>query len=184
MARYRSLTLLVLSAIVAFGAAMALFPGTSSANPEAAGRRAGDGQALATLIVVDQHEIDAAKQALAKGVTGPVRDFALKMQSEHGQNLADTRRLAREEKVLVDANTEVETLRAKTRSERLDLQKLKGAAYAKAYVDAMVKGHADVLALLDQQLIGQSVDAKVIAHLKATRAHVAEHLAAAKALQK
>jgi putative membrane protein len=182
MRRHRSLGSLFLS-IAMIAGTTSLLPLVAQASPAAETRRAGDGESLAFLVAVNEHEIATAKQALGKGVTGAVRDFATKMQTEHGQNLADTRRLARETGAAVVDTEEVKALRAKTRDERMSLQKLSGAAYSAAFVEAMVNGHAEVLAKLDDKLIPQSVDPKVIAHLKATRAHVAEHLAAAKALE-
>jgi putative membrane protein len=170
--------------LLALATATALFVAVANANPNA-GKPAmnKDAQALATLVAVDQHEVATAKQALGKGVSGGVRDFATKMQAEHGQNLDDTRRVARENKLPLASSAEVRALEAKGRSEEQSLAKLSGDAYSKAYVDAMVKGHAEVLDKLDKSLIPGAADPEVVAHLKATRGHVAEHLEAAKKLQ-
>jgi putative membrane protein len=143
----------------------------------------GDSTALATVAAADQHEVSVARQALAKGVSGGVRDFANMMVTDHGKNLTDTRRVATENKVSLASNADVRAMEAKGRSEEQALGKLKGEAYSKAYVDAMVKGHTEVLGKLDNTLIPGASDPEVVAHLKATREAVAKHLAAAQALQ-
>jgi putative membrane protein len=176
------LVLLSLSFSLALAGVAAVAP-PAAANPAAATRLAADGEALATLAAVNQHEVELARQAQAKGVAGAVLEFAKKMQAEHSKNLADTRAVAREAKAPLAETATVKQLKQKSLGERQALQKLSGEAYSRAWVDAMVKGHSEVLGMLDTKLIPQATDARVLAHLKGTRAHVAEHLAAATALQ-
>lgn len=59
---------------------------------------------------------------------------------------------------------------------------LDGARFERGYIDAMVKGHADALAKIDNELL-KAANETVKNHLTKTRAAVAEHLAKAKALQ-
>jgi putative membrane protein len=175
--------LLALSFALAASTGIGLVPLVAEANPNASSKLSADGEALATLAAVNQHEIETARQAIRKGVTGGVLDFARKMQEEHTKNLADTREVARLASASMAETASVKELKQKALGERQALQKLSGDAYARAYVEAMVKGHSEVLDMLDKKLVPQATDSKVIAHLKATRAHVAEHLAAATALQ-
>ena len=105
------------------------------------------------------------------------------MVSDHGKNLTDTRRVARENKVSLASTPDIRAMEAQGRSEEQALGKLSGAAYSTAYVDAMVKGHTEVLDKLDSKLIPGASDPEVVAHLKATREAVSMHLAAAKALK-
>jgi putative membrane protein len=163
-------------------AASTLALSSAWANP-AAKSMPGDAEALAELAAINQHEISVAKQALGKGVAGGVRDFATQMQADHGKNLTDTRRVARENKLPLSSSAEVRALEAKGRADQSSLAKLSGAAYSKAYVEAMVKGHAAVLGKLDATLIPGAHDPEVVAHLKATREAVAMHLAMAQKLQ-
>jgi len=158
---------------------------TAAANPNNTPKPAssGDAMALAALAAADQHEVSVAKQALAKGVSGSVRDFANRMVSDHGKNLTDTRRVARENKVSLASTPDIRAMEAQGRSEEQALGKLSGAAYSTAYVDAMVKGHTEVLDKLDSKLIPGASDPEVVAHLKATREAVSMHLVAAKALK-
>jgi putative membrane protein len=172
----RKTSLVLFASLVAF---------TAAANPNNTPKPAasGDAKALAVLVAADQHEVSVARQALAKGVTGKVHDFATRMVSDHGKNLTDTRRVASENKVSLASTPEIRAMEAQGRSEQETLGKLRGAEYSTAYVDAMVKGHQEVLDKLDSELIPGATDPEVIAHLKATREAVSMHLDAAKALK-
>ena len=176
--------MLALSFALDASTGIALMPLVAEASPNAPAKLSGDGEALATLVAVNQHEIETAQQAVRKGVSGAVLEFARRMEAEHGKNLADTRVTARLANAPLAETAAVKALKQKSLGERQALQKLSGEAYSKAYVDAMAKGHAEVLGMLDDKLIPQATDSKVIAHLKATREHVAAHLAAATALRK
>ena len=63
------------------------------------------------------------------------------------------------------------------------LGRTEGDAYARAYIDAMVKGHTEALDALDNRIIPAATRPEVKAHLDTTRGHVAQHLERAKALQ-
>lgn len=137
-----------------------------------------DSIALGLLGAVNEHEIAAAKQAVAKGVKGKVLDYANMMDKQHSENLAQTQALG----MLVD-DAEVQALKAKGAAELAELGKLEGQAYQDAYVEAMIKGHTEVLALIDSRMLTLAKSEAVKSHLTATREHIAEHLAAAQALK-
>jgi putative membrane protein len=167
--------------LLSLGVLLAL--GTASAGANPTEKRSGDAEALSILAAADQGEVDTAKQALSKGVSGGVRDLAQMIETDHSANLKQTRALAASTKVHTVENDEVKKTRKDALDMRQDLQKLSGDAYAKAYVDAMVKDHQNDLNEIDTKLIPESSNAQVIAHLKTTREAVAKHLAAAQALQ-
>lgn len=134
--------------------------------------------ALALLITLNEHEIAAADQAARKKVTGPVLEFANMMRTDHSKNLEETTRLGG----AASTATAVTTLRSQGEDELRRLDAQEGKAYEKAYVEAMVKGHADALTLLDGKLLPAATDDKVRQHFTATRAAVARHLERAKLL--
>jgi len=151
---------------------------TEPASPAPAG--SSQGEALGLLIAVNEHEIAAADQARTKGVEGKVLDFANMMTTDHRKNLADTRKLAG------TANTDTPAVaiqRSKGQAELDALNAKADDAYEKAYVDAMVKGHGDVLLLIDSKLLPAASDAAVKQHFIDTRAAVAHHLDEARKLQ-
>ena len=144
----------------------------------APGAESNDSQALGLLGAVNQNEIAAAKQAIDKGVTGPVLAYAQKMEKEHSENLAKTRGLG----TLADT-PEVKTLQDKGKTELDALGKNTGKDYEAAYVQAMVKDHTEALSLIDDRLLGLATAEPVKQHLTETRKHVAMHLDEAKKLQ-
>lgn len=137
-----------------------------------------DALALGLLGAVDENEIAAAKQAKGKQVSAPVMAYAQKMDTEHSDNLTKTQSLG-----TLASTPEVQTIKDKGKQELADLDKKSGKDYETAYVDAMVKGHTEVLSLIDARLLTLASTGPVKDHLTATRGHVAEHLAAAQKLQ-
>lgn len=135
----------------------------------------GDSFALGLLAAVNEHEIAAAKQAKSKKVSGPVLDYATRMEKEHGENLTRTKALG-----ALSNDAEIRAQKVKGADELKTLGQQNGSAYAKAYMDAMVKGHEQALNLIDTKMLPSAATAPVKKHLTETRAHVANHLAAAK----
>lgn len=150
-----------------------------TATPAPAANALTQADALAWLVAADEHEIAAADQALAKSVTGKVRDYAQMMKTDHGKNLTDTTRLG----AATSTAAAVTALKQKGEADLRALDANAGAAYEKAYVDAMVRGHTDVLAMFDSTLLPAATDANVRQHFTTTRATVARHLDKAKELQ-
>jgi predicted outer membrane protein len=153
-------------------------PGMQTGEPmDAAGDETGAGNplALGLLAAIDAHEIAAANQAQAKGVTGAVLEYSNLMEKAHGDNLAKTRALG------AAADTaEIQAMKAKGASELQALDAASGEEYEKAYIAAMVQGHQDALAKIDDEMIPAATTDAVKQHLAATRTHVAEHLAKAR----
>src|SRR5690606_85960 len=83
----------------------------------------------------------------------------------------------------VPSDPEVAAMRQKHEAERQRLSALDGEAFASAWVDAMVKGHEEALAKLDNELIPGASDAGVRQHLQDTRAAISRHLDTARSLQ-
>ncbi|NDK39961.1 DUF4142 domain-containing protein [Pseudoxanthomonas gei] len=137
-----------------------------------------DALVLGLLSAVDDHEIRLAQQAYEKKVTGAVLDYAKLMEKEHGDNLAQTKTLG-----AVSDGPEVQALKDKGASELAELGRKSGKEYEAAYVDAMVKGHTDVLALFDTRLLLLGSPGAIRNHLGTTREHLAMHLAEAQKLQ-
>src|SRR5690606_8287265 len=101
--------------------------GDSQATPEEAA-------ALGVLNAINEHEIAAGEQALAKGDTGATADHARLMIDQHTQNRTQTSAFGPDEQA-----QDAQAQRQKGEQERATLDQLDGEAYRKAYVDAMVK---------------------------------------------
>jgi putative membrane protein len=165
------------------GAPAGAAPTVSAGNTPDGSASAGStsqADALALLIVMDEHEIAAADQALMKKVSGPVLAYAQMMKDDHAKNLAATTRLG-------GAASTASAVSGLHDQGEADLEALAavqdGAAYEKAYVDATVRNHAEALALIDDTVLPAANADNVRRHFTATRATVARHLKQAKALQ-
>lgn len=136
-----------------------------------------DAEALGLLSAINQHEIKAAQQAKQHDLPADVATFADMMVRDHTDNDAKLHALGQ------PADTPaVQSQKAKGEAELRALGDHR-KDYAKAYVDAMVKGHTEALATLDDKLIPEASAQPVRTHLSATREAVAAHLERAKALQ-
>lgn len=133
---------------------------------------------LGVLNAINEHEIAAGNQAIEKGVTAEVADYARMMIKEHSENRDKTATFGPDMQ-----NGDAMSQQQKGAAELAKLGKLSGDAYARAYVDAMIKGHTEALAALDGKLIPKATTQAVKDHLTVTREHVANHLERAKTLQ-
>jgi putative membrane protein len=149
----------------------------ADAAPDAATPTQDDALALGLLASVNDHEIKAADQAMSKNVKGPVLEYAQMMKTQHTENQTKTMALGAR-----DDAPEVQDRKEKGAAELTQLDKLSGTAYEKAYAQAMVKGHTEALALIDERLLPMASAGPVKDHLTMTRGHVAMHLDAAKKL--
>ncbi|AJC45480.1 DUF4142 domain-containing protein [Xanthomonas sacchari] len=154
---------------------------TSTGMQGAQGARASaldERQALGVLSAINTSEINAGNLALQKQVKGPVRDYAMQMVKEHSDNNAKIAPWGPDAKA---APAQQQMQQAKAEAGKL--QALDGDRFEQAYVMAMVKDHQAALQMLDSTLIPAAKTPDVAAHLRTTRAHVAEHLAKAQRLQ-
>ncbi len=139
----------------------------------------GERSALGVLNAINDYEIAAGRQALEKNVSGDVADYAQQMIDAHTQNKAQTNAL----------NPDAESANAKAQAAKGEqmLQHMadkSGDDYRRAYVDAMIVGHTQALAMLDDTLIPAVASPQAKAHVQQTRQHVARHLSHARALDK
>ncbi len=142
-----------------------------------------DAQILGVVNAVDDHEIDAATKAMKKKLSTEVAAYAKMLKEQHAKNKETTKNLAKVQKLKAASSPVADSLRAKGKAADKDMAALKGAEFEKAYVDAMVNGHSEVLALLDTELIPAAASEAVKSHLTEFRGHVSAHLEQGKRLQ-
>lgn len=147
-------------------------------EPAAADSTKDDSLALGLLAALNEHEITAAQQAQSKNVSAPVLAYAKMMEKEHGDNLAKTKALGS-----LASTPEVQAMKDKGKSDLDMLGQKSGKEYETAYVDAMVSGHTEALALIDGRLLSLASTGPVKDHLMETRDHVVMHLEEARKLQ-
>jgi putative membrane protein len=151
----------------------------TTADDAAASPGAGTSEsaALGVLNAINAHEIAAGEQALRKGVKGEVAAFAQMMIDQHTDN--------REKTLALNPDASASDATAQQRKGEAELAALEaksGDDYARAYIDAMIKGHTEALDTLDTRLIPAATSEPVRQHLTATRGHVATHLEQAQRL--
>lgn len=129
-------------------------------------------EALGLVRTIDEQEIEAAEQALARpGLDPALAAFADTLLADHSESLAAAQAL----QIEPATTAEVADLGAR-RGERLDaLDALDGQAYADAFLQALVEGHQEALAMLDR-LLPATIDDDVRGYLANSRSHLAHHL--------
>lgn len=136
---------------------------------------------LATVAAIDKNEILVAVVALNKKLNSDINDFANMMVEQHGGNLTQILSLINNAHPLTSA--EADKLSAEGKKDLMKLGAMNGDDFAKAYVDAMVKGHEAALKLIDTELMKTATTDNVKKFLTDTRSAVATHLEHAKNLQ-
>lgn len=141
-----------------------------------------DGRILGSLVVLNQNEIAAGQEAVQRSTNPAVKNFADMMIRDHGANLARTEEVSQKSGIATINGPIAMTLKQKGRRLMYTLKHVNNASFDKVYINAMVKGHAEALNLIDK-LIPLATNPAVKAHLQDTRTHVAHHLAAAQQIQ-
>ncbi len=142
-----------------------------------------DGEAMAFVMAVDSNEINAANQAQTKKLSQPVMDYAKMLQTEHSDNADKTMALTHTIHTDLNATPGVDSLKMKGVALLAKLKPMDGKKYEAAYLDAMDKGHTEVLATIDNRLMPEATNDNLKKHLAETRGHVAMHLEMAKKLK-
>ncbi len=180
------LKLLVSLAAVSF--VFASLPVYANTNPAAndttqtaatASQQQEDGAIVASIVALNHNEINAARLALHKTKNPIVIQFAKMMIAQHTESLNATLKLAHSLKIKMVNTSEVMQLQANGRAGLKKLSTLKGSAFDKAYINAMVAGHENALQLIDT-LSSQTSNTTLQNHLAMTRKVVEHHLAMAK----
>lgn len=135
-----------------------------------------DDKIVAIVIAIDKSEIAAANVAKKKQLNKEVLDYANYLYQHHQENLHQIEKL--------ESTTGLKPLQSETsismmKQNKIDvkaLRALKGVPFQSAYVDAMVKGHAGGLELIDKTLLKEVSNAELRAFLIEFRSMVAEHL--------
>jgi putative membrane protein len=158
-------------------------PANPDQNQVFSGKHAEEAEILAYLNAMNEAEIAAAQDALAKNVDARVIKFAEHMNKDHSKNREETQKIAESMDVQPQDTDMIMRLREKSSGIRNDLSQLDGGAYANAYIDYMVRDHAKALEMIDQNFMKHAKDVQLSDHLKVTRSEIAEHYAEAKKIQ-
>ena len=128
-------------------------------------------------------DIAAAKQALAKTSNKDIKAFAEDMVRDHEAVNKQALDLVKKLKVTPEDNDTSKSLKAGGADNVKNLEKLKGAAFDKAYIDHEVVYHQQVLDAVDKTLIPSAQNAELKSLLVSVRPAFVAHLEHAKSLQ-
>jgi putative membrane protein len=143
-----------------------------------------DGQVVAALEAVDFGEISLGQLAMSQAADPRVRDFGAAMVAMH--TTASERVIAVRRRVgITPAESDLSRmLAAEAAGTRGRLAAVSGAPFDRAYVDAQVRVHAQVLELIDRVLVPATMRVELRAALMDdVRPMVAAHLQQARDLQ-
>ena len=142
-----------------------------------------DAQIASIVVTANQVDIDAGQFAASRASSDEVKTFARLMVTDHtGVNKAATD-LAAKLKLTPQDNPTSQSLRADGHKSLAHLKTLKGAAFAKAYIDREVAYHQQVIDALDNTLIPGAKNEELKALLVKVRPAFVAHLEHAKRLQ-
>lgn len=147
------------------------------------GEQQKDGKILEVLILIDNNEINLAKQAEKKSTDANVKSFADAMLKDHSKNLENIEALAKKMHITPVSSNRINLLKRAGAEEIKALGSKQGKDFNVAYVDAMVKGHEKALKIIDEKLIPHTSNQELINLLNATKKTVSQHLEMAKNLQ-
>lgn len=171
------------SGFFGFIAATALAISAHAAPPPAQPAPLADAEVLGLLATANDAGINAGQVAISKGQKQVVKDFALKMVTEHTANNVKIKEVETKSQVI---RAESDVSRELKKNADAAIEKLKNtpdADFDKAYIDGQVQMHQELLTALDQNLIPNAKNADVKAYLTETRGAVEAHLKEAQAIQ-
>jgi putative membrane protein len=142
-----------------------------------------ENQIVGLINTANNAEIEAGKVASSKAQKQEVKDFAAKMVVDHtASNVAIDALEVKSGLKREESETSKEL--KKTTDDMVDnLKNAKDADFDRAYIDAQVKMHQELLTALDQTLIPAAKNADLKAFLTDKRATVEAHLNLAKQIQ-
>jgi putative membrane protein len=144
----------------------------------AAAQGAGADQAFVTKIGgVSMGEVELGQLAQDKTANGEVKGFAQRMIDDHRKSGEELKAIAARKSLTWPAGPSADGKALKDK-----LSKLSGAAFDRAYIDAMVSGHREVLEVMKTEA-QSGVDAEVKAFAAKATSTVQAHLTHALELQ-
>ena len=138
---------------------------------------------MAFVIAADDNEVLAAAEAQKKVSSQEVKEYAKMLQTEHAKNQKMVMTLGEKMKATPADTKAVDQLRVKGAETLAGLVPLEGKEFEKAYMDAMVKDHQEVLTMIDGKLLPAAKDDALKKQLMETKKHVSMHLDQAKMIQ-
>jgi putative membrane protein len=156
---------------------------TAAATPEPPAKPAEkpltDAEIVAVTSTANNGEIEMAQLATKTATNADVKNFAAMMITQHRDMETKGKALATKAKITPTDNEASTALKTEVQSTLTNLKTQKGKDFDKAYMEAQVKAHRDVLAMFDNKLLPNAQNGELKTLLTDARGHVATHLAKA-----
>jgi putative membrane protein len=135
--------------ILGIAVAASLFLAATAASAQAPN----DAQIASIVVTANQVDIDAGKLAQSRGSNPEVKAFGKQMVTDHTAVNKQAAALAKKLKLKPQDNPTSKSLKAGGDKNLKSLQKLKGAAFDKAYVEHEIAYHQQVIDAINKTLI-------------------------------
>lgn len=144
----------------------------------------GDAAVAGIIKTANDVEIDAARTAAQKSGSQDVRNFAMRMLSDHRKNNDELAATLKSLNMQATDGDFSRSLRREAQAQKARLMPKTGASFESAYLRGQISAHRSVLEALDKALSApEPRDQKFKSLLKRTRDAVADHLKHAEQLQ-
>jgi putative membrane protein len=158
-------------------------PATTQEQKDMKSDQRAEGEIIAFLLAVDQHEVAAAKMANQKSTNANVKQYAQMMIKDHSKHLEDTQKQMNNINVQPREAPDIDQTKTEAEAARKKLGDMQGAAFDSAYIDQMVKDHANALDHIDNHYMKATENAQLLNLLRETRTAVAKHHEEAQRIQ-
>ncbi len=142
-----------------------------------------DGEIVAVTSTANAGEIELAQLASKTAQSPDVKNFAAMMIAQHRDMETKGKTLAAKAKITPAESAAAKTLKSDEQATLSTLKSQTGKDFDKAYMDAQVKTHRDVLNMIDNKLLPSAQNGDLKTMLTDARSHVATHLAKAEEIQ-
>lgn len=142
-----------------------------------------DGELLGFIAAADELEVVSAITAGSKKMSSEAANFSQMLHEAHGAHLVDTLALGMRIGVTPLETAKIDAFRKKNVGALSDLVPLDSKEFERDYLAAKIEGHAELIAMIDTELLDTARNDEVRQHVQATRDHLASHLEQAKALR-
>lgn len=142
-----------------------------------------DAEIAAILDVANRGEIEQAELARQRAQGEQVRNYATAMIAGHGAATRQQSQILEQRGITPQHNAMSEQLMDQSMQTQEILRNLRGREFDRAYMDAQLQQHEELLRMLDDQLIPNAQDPQFRAFLEQLRGDVAAHLANAQRIR-
>jgi putative membrane protein len=133
-------------------------------------------EAAAIVRTANQGEVEQANAALNRLKSDGARDFARQMITEHGESQQKLERLMTSNRIQMQETDETRELKAASDRAIRAVENADESDTDRAYINAQINGHEELLKKLDDDLIPNTPDSELKQFLEDLRPVVAMHL--------